>query len=52
MWNHYGAVPLLLGIIAVKWLVSYLQSHGLAVFGWHRIILGLAVGGWRLWPAP
>jgi undecaprenyl-diphosphatase len=59
MWNHYGAVPLLLGIIAatvsaaiaVKWLVSYLQSHGLAVFGWYRIILGLAVGGWLLWPA-
>ncbi len=60
MWNHYGAVPLLLGIIAatvsaaiaVKWLVSYLQSHGLAVFGWYRIILGLAIGGWLLWPAP
>ena len=53
MWNHYGAVPLLVGIIAatvsaalaVKWLVTYLQSHGLAIFGWYRIALGLVIGG-------
>ncbi len=53
MWRHYGAVPLLVGIIAatvsaalaVKWLVSYLQSHGLALFGWYRIVLGLVIGG-------
>lgn len=53
MWNHYGAVPLIVGIVAatisaalaVKWLVSYLQSHGLAVFGWYRIVLGLVIGG-------
>jgi undecaprenyl-diphosphatase len=31
--------------IAVKWLVSYLQSHGLAIFGWYRIALGLLIGG-------
>jgi undecaprenyl-diphosphatase len=30
---------------AVKWLVSYLQSHGLAVFGWYRIIVGTIIGG-------
>lgn len=53
MWNHYGAVPLLVGVIAatvsaalaVKWLVTYLQSHGLAIFGWYRIALGLVIGG-------
>ncbi len=53
MWNHYGAMPLVVGVIAatvsaavaVKWLVSYLQSHGLSVFGWYRIATGTLVGG-------
>jgi len=51
MWEHYGPVSFLVGIIAaaisaavaVKWLVSYLQSHGLEVFGYYRIALGLIV---------
>jgi undecaprenyl-diphosphatase len=29
----------------VKWLVSYLQSHGLSIFGWYRIALGLVIAG-------
>ena len=53
MWDSYGPLPLAIGIvaatvsaaIAVKWLVSYLQSHGLSVFGWYRIALGLVIGG-------
>ncbi|MEO5915924.1 MAG: undecaprenyl-diphosphate phosphatase [Luteolibacter sp.] len=52
MLNEYGAVPMIIGIvaaaisaaIAVKWLVSYLQSHGLSVFGWYRIGIGLIIG--------
>ena len=44
MLHEYGAVPMLIGVvaaaisaaIAIKWLVSYLQSHGLSVFGWYR----------------
>ena len=31
--------------LAVKWLVSYLQSHGLAIFGWYRIAIGTVIGG-------
>lgn len=53
MIHEYGTMPLLIGIIAaalsaalaVKWLVAYLQSHGLSVFGWYRIALGLTIAG-------
>ena len=53
MWHSYGPLPLLVGVaaatisaaVAVKWLVSYLQSHGLAIFGWYRIAIGLLIGG-------
>ncbi len=45
LWTHYGAAPTCVGMlaaaisaaIAVKWLVSYLQSHGLELFGWYRV---------------
>lgn len=29
--------------LAVKWLVGYLNKHDLDIFGWYRIIVGLAV---------
>jgi len=53
MWNHYGALPVAVGIVAatvsaalaVKWLVAYLQRRGLAAFGWYRIAVGMVVGG-------
>ncbi len=52
MWDSYGPGSLTVGLVAatvsaalaVKWLVSYLQSHGLAVFGWYRIALGVSIG--------
>jgi undecaprenyl-diphosphatase len=53
MLAAYGPLPLLIGIaaaavsaaLAVKWLVNYLQSHGLSIFGWYRIAIGLIVLG-------
>ncbi|MFT3990843.1 MAG: undecaprenyl-diphosphate phosphatase [Luteolibacter sp.] len=52
MYHEYGAMPMIVGIVAaaisaalaVKWLVSYLQSHGLSVFGWYRIAIGVIIG--------
>lgn len=50
--HTYSPLALTVGIlaaavfaaIAVKWLVSYLQSHGLSIFGWYRIALGAGIG--------
>jgi undecaprenyl-diphosphatase len=27
-------------VIAVKWMVGYLESHSLRVFGWYRLAIG------------
>ena len=59
MLEHYGPVPLLIGlgaawlsaVIAVKWMVGYLKSHGLEIFGWYRIGAAIVVAAWLLWPA-
>ena len=29
-------------LIVVKWVLSYVSSHGYALFGWWRIVVGLA----------
>jgi undecaprenyl-diphosphatase len=38
-------------VLAVKWMVAYLNKHGMQIFGYYRIALGLVVtvlilGGW------
>ncbi|MBL0926929.1 MAG: undecaprenyl-diphosphate phosphatase [Phycisphaerales bacterium] len=46
-----GAAPVLIGVIvaavaaaaAVKWLVGFLNRHGLAPFGYYRIVAGVAL---------
>ena len=59
MLATYGVVPLLIGfvsawisaVLAVKWMVGYLKSHGMEIFGWYRVALAIAVAAWLLWPA-
>ena len=49
--SDLGTVPVLIGIvvafiaaaIAIKWLIAYLSTHGLALFGWYRIALAAIV---------
>ena len=52
MLETYGLPALVAGavaafvsaVFAVKWLVGYLNQHGLQIFGWYRIAVGLLVG--------
>lgn len=51
MLESYGVLPLLVGFLAswiaavlsVRWMVSWLKSHGLAIFGWYRVALAASV---------
>jgi len=51
MIAEYGWLPMIVGslaawisaVIAVKWMVSYLQKHGMSVFGYYRIALAIGV---------
>ena len=54
MVETYGAGSLALGfiaawlsaVLAVKWMVAYLNRHGLEVFGYYRIALAIGVAVW------
>lgn len=58
MLSAYGWAPLAAGffaawlsaVLAVKWMVGYLQKHGMEIFGWYRVVLAFAVALWLLWP--
>ena len=51
MLEHYGAMEMLLGflfafvaaVVAVRWMVNYLKSHGMAAFGYYRIAVAVVV---------
>jgi undecaprenyl-diphosphatase len=36
-------VAALVSFIAVKWLLSYVQTHTFNLFGWYRILLGIGI---------
>jgi undecaprenyl-diphosphatase len=47
-WTHLTIgliVATVSALVAVKWMVAYLNHHGLAIFGYYRLLLGAAVGG-------
>lgn len=56
MLHVFGPVSLAVGFVAawisamlsVKWMVGYLNKHGMDLFGWYRIGLAIAVAIW-LW---
>lgn len=52
MFESLGTVPVIVGIVvaavsatvAVKWLVGFLNKHGLTPFGWYRVALCVVMG--------
>ncbi|MDX2079849.1 MAG: undecaprenyl-diphosphate phosphatase [Terrimicrobiaceae bacterium] len=54
MLAEFGPVNLAVGfvaawisaVLAVKWMVGYLNKHGMEIFGWYRVALAIAVAIW------
>jgi undecaprenyl-diphosphatase len=52
MFAWLGWLPIIVGFVvatiaaalAVKWLVAFLNKHGLAAFGWYRLALCAVLG--------
>ncbi len=56
MVSHIGWGPIIAGsvmawassIVAVRWMVGYLNRHSLSIFGWYRIAAGIVMFGFIL----
>lgn len=59
LFDQFGYIDPLIGlisafffaVIAIKWMITYLESHSLAIFGWYRlgvatVAIGLLAAGW------
>lgn len=50
-----GVFAFLFAVVAVKWMVSYLNKHGLELFGYYRVVLAVIVATLMLtgvWTTP
>jgi undecaprenyl-diphosphatase len=34
-------VAFVFAVVAIKWMITYLERHGLDVFGWYRVLVGI-----------
>ena len=49
LFNTYGVLDPAIGFVvafvaaffAVRWMIGYLNRHGIAIFGWYRIVVGI-----------
>jgi undecaprenyl-diphosphatase len=56
MLHTYGPTPILIGFVtagvsafaAIKWMIAWLEKHGLVVFAFWRIGVAIAVAAWLL----
>ncbi len=54
MIEAFGVAPLAVGffaawisaVLAVKWMVGYINKHGMEIFGWYRVVLAIVVAVW------
>jgi undecaprenyl-diphosphatase len=43
MLGEGALISYIVALIAIRFFIGYLQKHGFQIFGWYRIILGIAV---------
>ncbi|MFW6170914.1 MAG: undecaprenyl-diphosphate phosphatase [Planctomycetota bacterium] len=54
-WTHLligGVIAFVVGLLALHWLISWLEQGRLRLFAWWCIPLGICLTVWQLWPSP